>query len=113
MIDFDGQSRRKGLNALLGNKGGAIAIPGICANRLSGRDGEFAASGLAEGEWILEAKGLEFLPVRATLPLTGGATRVRLVLVPQPTAFDPLPIDLLPEEEPIPPPAAPPVEPGR
>jgi hypothetical protein len=68
--------------------------------------GAFEATGLAPGPWMLEARGLAYLPVRATLPLDGGGLRLRLVLVPQPPAFDPLPEDLLPPEEPIPPPDA-------
>lgn len=79
--------------------------------RRTGENGEFSATGLAEGNWLLEAKGLAYLTVRATVPLTPTAPRIRLVLVPQPPAFDPIPIDLLPPEEPIPPPEAPAVPP--
>jgi len=68
--------------------------------------GAFELTDVPPGPWTLEARGLAYLPVRATLPLAGGTLRVRLVLVPQPPAFDPLPEDLLPPEEPIPPPGS-------
>ncbi len=71
----------------------------------TGPDGLFEVDGLAPGEFTLESRGLGVLPVRADLRLDASA-RIRLVLVPQPTLYEPSPVDLAPPEEPIPPPAS-------
>jgi hypothetical protein len=64
--------------------------------------GTFDLEGLPSGRWEIESLGLAFLPLRAEIPLEG-ETSVRLVLVRQPATYKPLPLDLIPPEEPIPP----------
>jgi hypothetical protein len=69
----------------------------------TGKDGTFQVDGVTAGEWELESRGLAFLPLRASLRLDK-PTRIELRLVPQPAIYEPPPEDLLPREEPIPPP---------
>jgi hypothetical protein len=69
----------------------------------TGADGTFALEGLIPGEWRLESLGLGYLPVRLDLQVAG-PTRLELHLVRQAATHLPLPLDLLPHEEPIPPP---------
>lgn len=69
----------------------------------TGKDGGFQVDALAAGEWELESRGLAYLPVHASFKLDR-PTRVQLVLVPQPAIYEPQPQELLPREEPIPPP---------
>ncbi len=69
----------------------------------SGEDGTFTLDALAPGAWELESRALAFLTVRADLSLVT-SSHLRLVLVPQPTTYEPPPEDLIPTEEPIPPP---------
>jgi hypothetical protein len=72
---------------------------------LTSPDGTFELSGLSPGSWRIEVLGAGYLPIRAFVDLEGDA-RVTATLVPQPTTFAPAPEDLLPPEEPIPPPAS-------
>lgn len=76
------------------------------ANLQSGEDGTFTLEGLPPGTWRLEVLGVGFLPVRVDLPVSED-TAVTAVLVKQSAGHEPLPLDLIPPEEPIPPPAAP------
>lgn len=68
----------------------------------SDAEGRFELSGLVPGPWRLSALGLAYLPVRAVLGL-GRELELQIVLVPQPAGYEPLPIDLLPQEQPVPP----------
>lgn len=70
----------------------------------SGADGSFEVGSLAPGEFELDSGGLGVLPVRARFRLQESG-QLRLVLVSQPTVYEPSPLELLPPEEPIPPPA--------
>jgi hypothetical protein len=73
----------------------------------SGADGSFEIEGLAPGDWMLEARTVGFLPVRASVTLTAGsdkANEIEVRLARQPVAFEPTPLDLMPREEPIAPP---------
>ena len=74
------------------------------ANLQSGEDGSFALQGLPPGTWRLEVMGVGFLPVRVDLPVAED-TAVTAVLVKQSAGHEPLPLDLIPPEEAIPPPA--------
>ncbi len=65
-------------------------------------DGTFALDDLPAGPWKLEARGVGFLPLRTALDLRD-ATDLRCFMVRQPSGYDPSPLDLMPEEEPIPP----------
>ncbi len=67
-------------------------------------DGSFRVEGILPGRWEIDALGLGYLPVRFAVALAP-ATRLHLVLVRQPATYRPLPLDLVPAEEPIPPPA--------
>lgn len=69
----------------------------------SGEDGSFVVQGLPAGTWRLEVLGVGFLPVRVDLPVAEN-TVVTAVLVRQSASHEPLPLDLMPPEEPIPPP---------
>ena len=69
----------------------------------SGEDGTFAVEGLSGGTWRFEVMGVGFLPVRVDLPVSSD-TGVTAVLVRQSASHEPLPLDLIPQEEPIPPP---------
>jgi len=74
------------------------------ANLQSGEDGSFKLENLPPGTWRLEVLGVGFLPVRVDLPVQED-TAVTAVLVRQSAGHEPLPLDLIPPEEPIPPPA--------
>ena len=76
------------------------------ANLQSGDDGSFTMTGLPPGTWRLEVLGVGFLPVRVDLPVSEDTT-VTAVLVKQSAGHEPLPLDLIPPEEPIPPPTTP------
>lgn len=65
--------------------------------------GTFAVDELPPGRWEVESLGLAFLPLRAEIALEGESV-LRLQLVRQPAGYRPLPLDLIPREEPIPPP---------
>jgi len=69
---------------------------------LTAPDGSFALDGLSAGRFDLEIEGPGFLPIRTTVDLAGDAT-LTARLVPQPPGYDPLPEDLMPLEQPIPP----------
>lgn len=69
----------------------------------SGEDGSFLLQGLPPGTWRLEVMGVGFLPVRVDIPVAED-TAVTAVLVKQSASHEPLPLDLIPPEEPIPPP---------
>jgi hypothetical protein len=90
-----------------------LVPPGAAADPLdveSSDGGDFAAARLVPGRWTVETRGLAFLPIRAAVELRPGS-RLRIVLVPQPAGFEPIPLDLLPVEEPVPPPEEPRVNP--
>lgn len=70
---------------------------------LSSRDGTFALDDLAAGPWHLEILGAGFLPIRADVALDEDL-RVDAALVGQPANYTAPPLDLLPQEVPIPPP---------
>ncbi len=67
-------------------------------------DGTFEFGELSDGLWQLDILGAGFLPIRIPANLEKD-TRIDVVLVRQPANYAPSPIDLLPPEEPIPPPA--------
>ncbi len=71
---------------------------------LTGPDGTYRIQGLAPGAWDLEILGGGYLPLRVRLNL-GQSMRVGATLVPHPVGHTPAPEDLMPPEEPIPPPA--------
>jgi hypothetical protein len=73
------------------------------ASLRSGEDGTFVLQDLAPGTWRVEVYGVGFLPVRVDLPVSEN-TAVTAVLVKQSASHEPLPLDLIPPEEPIPPP---------
>jgi hypothetical protein len=75
------------------------------ASLRSGEDGSFALKDLPPGTWRVEVYGVGFLPVRVDLPVSEN-TAVTAVLVKQSASHEPLPLDLIPPEEPIPPPEA-------
>lgn len=69
---------------------------------LTREDGTFEIEELSPGPWRLELLGVGYLPIRTDLSLEAPA-RVVAVLVPQPASYEPTPLDLIPEEEAIPP----------
>lgn len=73
------------------------------AAALTGPDGRFAFDRLEAGIWRLELVGAGFLPIRVPLELEGDVA-LEARLVSQPAAYDADPEDLMPLEEPIPPP---------
>ncbi len=68
----------------------------------SGEDGALAGSGLAPGSWEFEVRGVGFLSIRSILDLDG-PVRVVALLIPQPAGYLAPALDLLPEEQPVPP----------
>jgi hypothetical protein len=70
---------------------------------LTRRDGTFALADIPAGTWRIEALGAGYLPVRADLDLSSDAS-LEAVLVPQPASYVAPALDMLPQEEPIPPP---------
>lgn len=72
---------------------------------MSDEAGRFDLDALAAGLWRVEVTGTGFLPMRADVPLDRD-TELTAVLVRQSAAYEPQPFDLMPREEPIPPPAA-------
>lgn len=66
-------------------------------------DGTFALADVPAGKWRIEVHGAGYLPVRADLDLASDAS-IEAVLVPQPAIYVAPALDLLPQEEPIPPP---------
>ncbi len=69
----------------------------------TGTEGNFEIPDLAPGLWRLEVRGVGYLPVRTVIDVRPGQ-ELRVSLVPQPADYSPGPLDLLPPEEPIPPP---------
>ena len=67
-------------------------------------EGEFAILDVVADHWRLEARGVGFLPLRVPLDLRQD-TELELFLVPQPTNYEPSPLELMPPEQLIPPPA--------
>ena len=67
--------------------------------------GQFAFDELTSGSWNLEMHGAGLLPVRTPLVLSEPTT-IAAVLVLQPADYPPVIEDLMPNEEPIPPPEA-------
>ncbi len=70
---------------------------------LTARDGTFAVEGLFTGRWQVEVRGVGFLAIQTALDL-GQDTDLSFALVEQPPDFKPGPLELMPSEEPIPPP---------
>ena len=68
----------------------------------SGEDGDLSTTGLATGSWSVEVRGVGFLSIRSVMDLDGPVGLVAL-LVPQPSGYLAPAIDLLPEEQPVPP----------
>lgn len=66
--------------------------------------GEIEANDLPAGRWAIAAHALGYLPLRTEFEMAG-PVEMKLVVVPQPGDYQPSPLDLLPPEEPIPPPA--------
>ena len=70
---------------------------------LTDENGEFEFPEIAPGMWDVEIYGAGYLPVRAPASWYG-EMELRAVLVTQPATYEPQPLDLMPPEEPIPPP---------
>ncbi len=70
---------------------------------LTGPDGSFAIDGLPGGPWRIEILGAGYLPIRTDLEIAGDVA-VEARLVGQPADYLPPPLDLLPQERPVPPP---------
>ncbi len=70
---------------------------------LTARDGTFEVEGLFAGRWQVEVRGVGFLAIQTALNL-GQDTELRFAMVEQPPDFKPGPLELMPPEEPIPPP---------
>jgi hypothetical protein len=66
-------------------------------------DGSFEAGGLAAGDYHVEIRGVGFLPIRSTVKLDGPSS-FAVCLVPQPAEYVSSPLDMMPPEEPVPPP---------
>jgi hypothetical protein len=71
---------------------------------LTDPDGKFTIDGLTAGYFRLEVLGAGYIPIRVGVDLRADS-RITATLVPQPPNYAPAPADLLPPEEPIPPPA--------
>jgi len=70
----------------------------------TGPDGTFELEQLQAGEWQLIVSGVGMLPIRTRFDLLQ-ATRIEVALVRQPPGYEPSPLELMPPEEPVPPPA--------
>jgi hypothetical protein len=70
---------------------------------LTDENGEFEFPEIDPGMWDFEIYGAGYLPVRAPASWYG-EMELRAVLVTQPATYEPQPLDLMPPEEPIPPP---------
>jgi len=68
----------------------------------SGEEGRFRLPGMEAGDWLLEVHGIGFLPIRGEISLAE-STELVILLVPQPPGHKLSPLDLLPEEIPVPP----------
>jgi hypothetical protein len=62
--------------------------------------GRFVAAELGTGDWMLEVRGLGYLPMRTPLRINEGDNTAILVLTPQPPEYQPTARDLLPLEQP-------------
>ncbi len=72
---------------------------------LTGPDGTFEFGDISAGAWRIEVLGPGYLPLRMNVDLAGDA-RAEAILVPQPANYVAPALDMLPPEEPIPPPTA-------
>lgn len=70
---------------------------------LTGADGTFTIFELPGGPWRIEILGAGYLPIRADLEIAGDVA-VEARLAGQPADYLPPPLDLLPQERPVPPP---------
>lgn len=68
----------------------------------SAEDGTLAGSGLNGGSWAVEVQAAGYLSIRSVLELDGPVRLVAL-LIPQPAGYLAPALDLLPEEQPVPP----------
>jgi Carboxypeptidase regulatory-like domain len=66
----------------------------------TGADGAFDFDDLAPGDWAIHVRGVGRLPIRLRLGL-GADTTLDAMLVQQPAAYVPSPLELMPPEEPI------------
>jgi hypothetical protein len=67
-------------------------------------DGRFTLEDLAAGPWAITLDGVGMLKLRTTLDLVE-TTALEAALAPQPADYLPSPLELMPVEEPLPPPA--------
>jgi hypothetical protein len=74
----------------------------------SAEDGTLTGSDLAPGSWAVEVRAAGFLSIRSTLDLEGPVLLVAL-LIPQPASYLAPAMDLLPDEQPVPPAGATPL----
>jgi len=68
----------------------------------SADDGSFELPAVPAGRWRLDTRVVGYLPIWVTAQLDEDV-RVTLSLVPQPAAYEPSPLELMPREQPIPP----------
>jgi hypothetical protein len=66
-------------------------------------DGTFQLEGVGSGVWRLEVSGVGFLSQRMAIGLEGQVD-LSVIIVRQPAGYDPTPLELMPVEQPIPPP---------
>jgi hypothetical protein len=66
-------------------------------------DGTFELEGAGAGVWRVEISGVGYISQRMALDLHGVAL-LKVILVRQPADYDPTPLELMPPEQPIPPP---------
>jgi hypothetical protein len=69
----------------------------------SAEDGTFEIESLPAGEWRVTVIGVGHLPIRTVLDLVQDVD-LQIGLVLQPPSYEPSPLELMPPEEPIPPP---------
>ena len=74
----------------------------------SAEDGTLTGSELAPGSWAVEVRAAGFLSIRSVLDLEGPVLLVAL-LIPQPASYLAPAMDLLPDEQPVPPAGATPL----
>ena len=70
----------------------------------SGIDGSFEFEGLDAGVWWLSVHGVGSLPIRSRIEVAAD-TDLTISLIDQPATYEPSPLELMPPEEPVPPPA--------
>ena len=66
----------------------------------TGADGTFAFDDLPGGDWAVHVRGVGRLPIRVRLALSAD-TSLDVILVQQPAAYVPSPLELMPPEEPV------------